>query len=978
MSNENKVETDKVEIDKAEIDKVEIENVEISKYKLKDFFNNLFNKLPQKNEKEFSFKNRIILNNDELTVKDIFFNFFDMFNPNDHSAKTYISRVLNRDDTRNPWAILCYNKVKNSPQQTLAEVQRDVSIFLSSCKYDVLWLNDLLMKLIKKIITHSNLNDEKQKSLEEKIVIMKNDTAWLLAISLILIVLRDSDAKECVYPLISCEQGLSKKSLTESDKFYIEYLNSKNPEDLKKAVNSLTSKSRFDKEIRINNIKRLIDIAKKQVEHFKNDKLIPHELKELFKKHPNCGEAYYLKAIHCQAGLAQDEPKENATIYFCKAIETKDIDVIFSVLNEVLSNASYNSYAKELELMETTCKAIIDEMPSYLTSYAKARYVLGQLCEMTSRSKEAEEHFTASAKGGYAPATKKLKTKKQKRIYADSLSVPQNKEENQYHLLIDGDEKTVQQLIQKNADYAPETQWNVYSLNQSIKTVSQSSELDFLESQYVKRSEENFPKKCIFAYFSNNLEENLNNTLHLLDILYNTYLDNYESNETAKKRFIDSIDIYLSADYDTASPFIDANLSDMGDTVYFKVHICDKGKDSSRHLLTTCPLFIPFLKSTDGYSHVITFGNSNFIYNFIREATASCYMENQRVKISSLGKNINLIENKFRQNCEGIYLTSLHSVIKPRFFELDLTHPMLPSILSDNLQSNSDFDIKEIASDVCTGNYYVIDIGTDIENIIFARKLRGWLLRGDPKFKRLPFIAVRCKDKNTSYLAQKLTVGNKSSGDQWYNNYDLYCFDDSSSINPSYINLEQISLNIHLSYYKGNEESGKESYYKHSYNSDSSIATAVSLIYRMFDMGIYHKDYHTYSFSKTSDLIELAESYNKKVKSKNNEENTFLYAGEQSRWNCYMFTRGYLYASLEQVLSYMKERKSNSHKQELCKLHPYLCSWSDLSNNKESNFGILKQHIPELTDPKKSTKTLVKNILTFLNFNKDSLPRESE
>ena len=183
--------------------------------------------------------------------------------------------------------------------------------------------------------------------------------------------------------------------------------------------------------------------------------------------------------------------------------------------------------------------------------------------------------------------------------------------------------------------------------------------------------------------------------------------------------------------------------------------------------------------------------------------------------------------------------------------------------------------------------------------------------------------------------------------------------------------LKRLALNIHLSYYGEDIDKGEEDYYIHSYNRDSSMAMAVALIYRMFDAEVCYSDYRQYDVFDISKLSELAREFDEKIKSRSDEENDPLYAAEQSRWNCYMLTRGYLYASVQQVVSYMKERKSNSHKQELCKLHPYLCDWSELSENGGSNFGILKTHIEKLSSPRESTIKSVKNILKFFESEKE-------
>ena len=88
-------------------------------------------------------------------------------------------------------------------------------------------------------------------------------------------------------------------------------------------------------------------------------------------------------------------------------------------------------------------------------------------------------------------------------------------------------------------------------------------------------------------------KKNLNECLILLDKLFNIVLD---KSEDEKWKIIDAIDIFVSAKYETASMLIDANISDMGSDIYFKVHIMDEGRDTVHKLLCEAPLFLPALK----------------------------------------------------------------------------------------------------------------------------------------------------------------------------------------------------------------------------------------------------------------------------------------------------------------------------------------------------------------------------------------------
>ena len=66
---------------------------------------------------------------------------------------------------------------------------------------------------------------------------------------------------------------------------------------------------------------------------------------------------------------------------------------------------------------------------------------------------------------------------------------------------------------------------------------------------------------------SDDKEKNLNDCLELLDKLFNAVM---ERSDKQKWELIDNTYIYVSANYETASMLIDANMSQMGNDIYSK------------------------------------------------------------------------------------------------------------------------------------------------------------------------------------------------------------------------------------------------------------------------------------------------------------------------------------------------------------------------------------------------------------------------
>lgn len=766
-------------------------------------------------------------------------------------------------------------------------------------------------------------------------------------------------------------------NLSECDELYLNYLNCKTNSNANKgfiildAYNKISNSSMFEKEILIEYAQNLIDTDKQE-----NLLQAFSLIKNVTTKFKNCGLGFFLLSKCYREGIGCDKSEKMSLEALNIAIELQDVESILYLANE---RQKANNIEEAIKLYQDALTLITDKTSF---AYAKTNYNLGILYERiligdASNCCTPKTYFLESAKAGYEPAIKKIKLsqKVERTIWEDNLVVS-NSNKKHFLCFVNNTDKsgmTFLSCLEKN-------NWNIYTSTDNDQSIP-CCKLNFFISEMlnnIKNRTQNY-EKILISFCSEDEEQNITEVLYCLDHLYNIVvrLDN-EGQVGTKSKIMDIVSVVVVAKWDSIAPLLDASLSNMGD-ICFDVRICDTNLLAARQLLFTAPLFIPCIKEQVSNPKVVAIGNSDFIYNFVRESTACTYMANRKVYVSVLGENSSDLQNKFKQNCPGFFNNShIQNKITPDFYQVDLSSPTLPKILSGIAEPQYTEVEKNVANALTNANYYVIDIGSDIENIRFGRQLRGWLLKNDKHFTRLPFIAIHCNDSRNANLVQNLTVGNQNSDERWFNNYNLYCCGMLTEVYDDMISdgiISMLSENIHLSYYGASDsENGLKDYRTCSYNRDSSSATATALIYRLFDNGCCFSDYRKYYHATIEDLKVLAERYEL-----SDQNIDILAAAEQSRWNGFMLSRGWETASRVQVVTYMSQQSNFSHKQELSLLHPYISEWEDLSDGTGSNFSLLKEQLPEanLKSPILSTRKSIRSTKSFFDINK-SKKRELE
>ena len=514
----------------------------------------------------------------------------------------------------------------------------------------------------------------------------------------------------------------------------------------------------------------------------------------------------------------------------------------------------------------------------------------------------------------------------------------------------------------------PDREWSLFTTEQHIPSGIEAIsviEIDDFIKEHRLDSDDFQNQKIVFLFMSTDENRNINECLILLDKLFNIAL-----NLPEKQRFslIDQIEIFVGAKYEIASMLIDANLNDMGNDIYFKVHIADEARDSAHQLLCDAPLFIPFLDKSkhEDSANVVLFGCSEANYRLIKESIGCAYLGiTYPVNITMLGTEADRMEKRLRQECPGLFHEPRVDCIRPKFVPCHIKEEDFPSLIYGS--EFSDHPDRELVKVLSLGNYFVVDLSNDYDSIVFASELRTWLLRSRGTFDRTPFIGVKCQNSQNSYLASHLALSGQSSGNTYYSRYDLFPFGISREM-YSYQRLiedprlEEVALKIHKSYYGGNNRQAENDYYSFTYNADSSLLTAIGLSYRLFAGGAFFAHKENYINNGALNTPGLLSDYAEAIKSKDE----MAAALEQSRWNGFMLSRGWESANAVQVRAYKNQSTGSSHKHVLAKLHPFIREWDDLdSDDLKEIMGMLREKFDYSKLPKSTTLKSLKDMPTF-------------
>ena len=480
-----------------------------------------------------------------------------------------------------------------------------------------------------------------------------------------------------------------------------------------------------------------------------------------------------------------------------------------------------------------------------------------------------------------------------------------------------------------------------------------------------------------FLFLEDDYEINIQNTLKLLEKVRSNLNLNFSDPGNWGR-----IEIVIRCNQeetttllDTACSFLDESV-DEKDSLFVKnpirIHLLDEGKRSADLLFAQHPLFYPLSlepEKLDGrpFRLVILSDNSTpgYVSWLVREAF--WLLPHTTIDIPStitiLSPYAIDIANKVTTTCPGFAQFSMmfdqyakEGTPLPVYTAIDISDIQFPRIEYHSVSMDSFALEGKINTFIEQGDllYFVIDSSSDLKAISLATRIRETIIRKAVQERQIskyylapPVVSVRCSDPDFAGLTEDLVVPQESEHEnRWFNDWKLLSF---GSVKDLFSWDELVGGRIgflaeciHLQYCNGMEggydfsqEPPAESlwsYYRRLYNRESSYAAAISFPYRLYEVGIVPEPWewdiqNKETFWSKDNREKLANAVLNLLKK--DYYITELSRWEHTRWCCYLLSTGWLPATPRQVRAYMDLGVSR-HSLQIARLHPCLCSWSDL------------------------------------------------
>lgn len=461
---------------------------------------------------------------------------------------------------------------------------------------------------------------------------------------------------------------------------------------------------------------------------------------------------------------------------------------------------------------------------------------------------------------------------------------------------------------------------------------------------------------CRFLLFDDSQEKNFQDLLFILNEISSREKNSSENDSAVISLRWSRTTIYIRVSEDKYSALIDTAMKRLGNFTV-RVFTIDDNKWAAQSLLYHHPLFRPF-EDLDGRRlknrpvtlnfNIISSGNTDLTFWLIREAFwMGCFhYSGITIAINLISPDAEEIESRLRFDCPGMFASLPDS---------EYTSKILPLNVQKSVKSVFDTEVIAFLNDRhkdADYNYYVINVGDDIENLNYGIKIREWSIRKlieDGKklqSRNLPLIAFYCKNPDVAHLSQHMVVQMTDCGNSWYNNYNLISFGSLRDryswdrIDGDY--LEKVAESTHLEYCGCSPSDSLvtktdylKNYFDRSYNRDSSMAVALSMPYRLFQTDVNGTDHILADIDLEDSAAEgaaaLAEKFDSAMADLSRcdelKKNLLLY--EHSRWLRWAIARGWKKAVPEEVVRYMK---AGNPKQQLyiARLHGCICALQEL------------------------------------------------
>lgn len=644
--------------------------------------------------------------------------------------------------------------------------------------------------------------------------------------------------------------------------------------------------------------------------------------------------------VNISGSFSSEDPDillANALIAIDNDNETKAVENLVNIISNYRSIASAKVLAKAYNALNT-CKSRNWILPAHLSNVRQNELF----------AKRYGANITSNVKHSLLPE-----------VQASSST------EGGYYFLKAGNDKDISKYIASTKPH------NWYPLS------------DWLENNHISAPEINmsnilFGKSNIlaqnlrFIFADPDYDKNIADTLNILDILK-------KATNTAGSDPADwgNIELIIRCNQEQTTPLLDTAYSFLdecqeGEKSPFaknpvKIHLLDEKKRGADLLYAQHPLFYPLTSSGDctdlnhkTFNLVIISNNTDADYTIWLIREAFWLLPHTRFQIRSKITVLSPIADelcyKTTTLCPGF---SSFSKRNGKKLKIDLKRNTniddvsFPEIEYNTISMDS-FEIQNIIANYSSQDilYYVVDLTTDLESINFATQIRELSIKKALRQRDLrkytsdeTVVAVRCQNNNYANLLTQLIIPKEEEYDnRWFNDYKLIPFGTKSEI-YSWDELvggtiEFMSECIHYQYrspsielYDFDSPAPTEyvwSYHRRLYNRMSSYSAAMALPYRLFEAGVVlsgwsFKNKNSYWSQENRD--ELAD----KMDNVRLDDDTLykLSIWEHSRWCCYLYSTGWLPATPEETIHYMKSGVTR-HSLQIAKLHPCLCSWWDL------------------------------------------------
>lgn len=441
---------------------------------------------------------------------------------------------------------------------------------------------------------------------------------------------------------------------------------------------------------------------------------------------------------------------------------------------------------------------------------------------------------------------------------------------------------------------------------------------DRIDSIYVKLKKS---KQAYFFNLSDNSDDNINNTLRLVEKYGNLPMDEQKL-----------IHIYLFSDEKETETIVDSMNKSVLDIKYF-----DIARVSVYKLFDEYPLYNAI---NDGCISLLICGMDNIGEETLKAALWLGQLANVKLKI-------NVIDSK--------------AIDKKNELKLNYPEIFCDDYLVNFYQANTnDCSFISILKKYCYDTSYVVvcgennDENNDENNIGISLYLRRFFLKQNLVAKQFPIIATYISNCEKVDVVKNLKTPELKEEKRI--SYEIVPFGGANSIysydsvmnNP----IEKLSINVHLAYeeiFSGTDKidymKALQNYNAFEVNKKSNRANAMHIRYKLWMLGLDYTD------DQNAEEVDLNEYLNEKTIDE-------LMIAEHDRWMAFLRTEGWETASLEDVEHYKKGGFSNGkHNCSFLKMHPYICPFNELLDRSDA------LNLPDATKYDKELITMIPLIL---------------